>query len=71
MFYDSCTCSAVVLYVVLSLLANKDIHNRKPALLLLSRQVFGSSSHTGLCFTLHKAQTGYNLDGIATDFSEV
>jgi len=66
-FCDSCTCSAVVLYVVLSLLANKDIHNKKPALLLLSRQVFGSSSHTGL----HAAQTGYNLDGIAKDFSEV
>ena len=27
MFYGSCICSAVVLYVVLSLLANKDIHN--------------------------------------------
>ena len=27
MFYGSCTCSAVVLYVLLPLLANRDIHS--------------------------------------------
>ena len=30
MFYGSCMCNAVVLYVVLLLLANKDIYIHKP-----------------------------------------